>query len=87
MVSVGVRQLRDQVSQLLERVRNEGEVIEITYHGEAVARLVPVKRPAPDAAEAAAFWSDLDQLAAEIGANWPDDVTAVDAVAEGRRDL
>jgi hypothetical protein len=42
--------------------------------------------PAPaEPAELAAMWSDLDQLAAEIGANWPAHVTAVEAVREDRR--
>lgn len=87
MVSVGVRELRDHVSKLLQQVRDQGEVIEITYHGEAVARLVPVKPAHVEPAEMAAVWSDLDQLAAEIGASWPEQVSAADAVAEDRREL
>ena len=31
----------------------------------------------------AAVWADLDQLAAEIGARWPEGVTAAEAVADG----
>ena len=87
MVSVGVRELRDRVSELLRRVRNEGEVIEVTYHGEAVAHLVPVKPASVEPTEMAAVWANLDQLAVEIGANWPEDVTAMDAVSEDRREL
>lgn len=91
MVSVGVRELREHMSKLLERVRTQGEVIEITLHGETVARLVPVHPPAAAEGELegkmAALWADIDQLAAEIGANWPQGISAVDAVRETRREL
>jgi hypothetical protein len=49
--------------------------------------LIPVpsaKRPAK-AAAAEAVWADLDQLAAEIGAHWPQGVTAVEAIRADRR--
>lgn len=42
MTTVGVRELRQQASVLLERVA-AGEVVEITNHGRPVARLVPVR--------------------------------------------
>lgn len=44
MVRVGVRELRQQASVLLDQVA-AGEVVEITNHGRLVARLVPA-RPA-----------------------------------------
>lgn len=44
MESVGVRELRQRASALLERVQ-EGVTIEITNHGHPVARLVPIPRP------------------------------------------
>ncbi len=87
MVSVGVRELREQVSKLLQRVRDEGEIVEITYHGEVVARLVPARPASVQPAEMAAVWTDLDQLAAEIGAHWPENISATEAVRQERRDL
>lgn len=87
MTSIGVRQLKEQTSQILKQVREQGASYEVTYHGRVVARLVPVNQPDLAAEEMAAIWTDLDQLAAEIGKAWPDDVTAADAVSEGRRDL
>ncbi len=41
MATVGVRELRQEASRLLERVA-AGETIEITNHGRPVARLVPI---------------------------------------------
>ena len=87
MTSIGVRQLKEQASQILRQVREEGASYEVTYHGRVVARLVPVNQPDVTAEETAAVWTDLDLLAAEIGKMWPDDVSAVEAVSEGRREL
>lgn len=88
MVTVGIRELKQQTSKILRRVREEGEIIEITYHGETVARLVPVIPPPESSNEdVAAIWANLDQLTAEISAKWPEGVSAVDAIRDVRREL
>lgn len=88
MATVGVRELKEQTSQILRRVREGRETIEVTYHGKVVARLVPVEEPKIDnSAEIAAVWAEMDRLAAEIGARCPVGVSATDAVREGRREL
>jgi len=43
MHSVGVRELRQSASKLLDQVK-DGAVIEITEHGVPVARLVPITK-------------------------------------------
>ncbi len=43
MGSIGVRELRQQASKLIERVR-AGESIEITSHGHLAAMLVPAQQ-------------------------------------------
>ena len=100
MRSVGIRELRERASEIIGWVRNEGVEIQITYYGRPVARLVPVLPEAEEnsssagipssgrsSEDLAAVYTTLDQLAAEIGARWPEGVSAVDAVAEDRRDL
>lgn len=87
MVTIGIRELKQQTSKILRRVREEGEIIDITYHGEIIARLVPVAPTEPTDEELAAIWADLDQLTAEISARWPEGVSAVDAIRDVRRDL
>lgn len=87
MVSMGVREFKQKVSEVLRRIQDTGEVVEITNRGETVARLVPVKQPQLSREEAAAVWTTMDQLADEISAEWPQGVTALGAVAESRRDL
>jgi prevent-host-death family protein len=87
METVGVRELKQRTTQVLRRVREKKEKIQVTYRGKVVALLVPVsesERPAASAAESAA-WADLDELAAEIGAHWPAGVSAVDAIRQDRR--
>jgi prevent-host-death family protein len=85
--TVGVRELRDGATELLRRVRDDGETIEVTYHGRVVARLVPVRDPDEPAASASAWRAQADALAVRIGRAWPADVSAVEAVREQRRDL
>lgn len=87
MTDVGIRELKANTSEIMRRVRERGEVIDITYHGEVVARLVPVRSPVPVPADVTALLTDLDQLAAEISANWPAGVSALDALQDVRREL
>lgn len=44
MAEVGIRALRDKLSQYLDRVR-DGEELTVTDRGRAVARIVPVSQP------------------------------------------
>ncbi len=85
MITIGVRELKDNLSSVLQRVRAERETIDITHHGQMIARLVPVEPPPPAADEIEALMTDLATLAAEIGRQWPAGVSAFEAIAEERR--
>jgi len=87
MRSIGVRELKEQATRILRRVREKGEEVQVTYRGRPVARLIPVSGPRSSTRERAAVWSDLDRLAVEIGARWPVGLKAAEAVREGRREL
>lgn len=82
MVTVGIRELKQQASELVRLVRETGNEVQVTYHGEIVALLIPVKPTRKDVKKS---WAKLDNLAAEIGVRWPKGVSAVDAVTEARR--
>ncbi len=82
MVTVGIRELKQQTSELIRRVRERGDEIYVTHHGKVVARIVPVLAEPEDDTLA---WESLDRLAAEIGNRWPEGVPASQAVSEGRR--
>jgi prevent-host-death family protein len=87
MRSLGIRELREQLSQVLQRVRDEGEIVEITYYGQVVARLVPASPVTRSGEETMAILTDMDSLAAEIGRQWKNEISAVEAVREVRREL
>jgi prevent-host-death family protein len=87
MVSVGLKELRDHASALVRRVREEGEIIEITYHGEAVARIVPVRPVSPTDVEVDAMFTRLDALTAEIRARRLEGVSTEKVINDIRRDL
>ena len=82
MVTVGVRELKQQASELVRLVRETGKEVQVTYRGQVVALLIPVKRTQKDDKNA---WTKLDHLAAEIGARWPEGVSAAEAISEARR--
>ena len=82
-MEVGVRKLKQKASQLVRLVREQGQVIQITYHGKVVAKLSPTG-PGTRATESEEAWATLEQLALEIGAAGPEGLSAVEAVAESR---
>ena len=84
MVTVGVRELKQQASKLIRLVRETGSEVRVTHRGQVVALLIPVTPLKSNAGEKHS-WASLDTLSAEIGARWPKGVTAAEAVAEGRR--
>jgi prevent-host-death family protein len=83
MASVGVRELRQRASELLRRVE-QGETIEITDRGRAVAMLTPLPedplvrlRASGDLADSEGDIADLPQpLALPAGSEAPSSVLA-----------
>ncbi len=78
MITVNVRELKQKARQLIRRICELGEEIQITDRGEVVALLVPAKR-ADDA------WIKLDKLAEEIGAYAKTNESGSTAISEWRR--
>lgn len=87
MRAVGVWELKEHASEILRRVRERGESVDVTYHGRIIARIVPLQELPGSRQELREFWVDWDQLAEQIGAEWPEGVSALDAVNDVRRDL
>lgn len=87
MRAIGIRELKARASQVIRRVRERGEEIEVTHHGKVVARLVPASRTVARHGTSASVWSTLDRVAKDIGAAWPKGRSATAVVREGRRDL
>jgi len=78
--------LKERASEILRRVREDGDVFEVSYHGRVIARLVPVTQPNFEN-DLTGFARNWEQLTRAISAQWPEGVSAVDAVREGRREF
>ena len=87
MPQVGVRELKLRANEILRRVREDQETFTVTYRGRVVAKLVPAEDMPTERARAAVVWTQMDELAREIGAYWPPEVSAAEAVKEQRREL
>ena len=87
MEKVGIKQLKQDASAILKSVRDNNETIEVTYRGDTIAQIVPVITREERLRNLQAAWARMDKLAEEISEHWPEGVSAVDAVREGRREL
>lgn len=86
MSSVGVRELKEQTSEIVRRVREDGETIDITYRGEIVATITPKRTLPPD--EDRAFWDEQRRLVREIGKQLGDKpIDVVELLREERREF
>lgn len=86
MVTIGIRELKQQTSKILRRVREDGETIEITYYGKAVAHLIPINPPTITTKEMDAVLDDIHQLSIEISTKWPSNISTQDAIEDVRRE-
>ena len=95
MVAIHVNELKERTEEVLRRLREMGEPVEIFDDGRMIAKLVPADEDAGVTGEAsaakdertAAIWDELERLSVEIGRQWPAGVSAVQAVRDDRRDL
>lgn len=87
MTEVGIRQLKQEASEILRLVRENKETVTITYRGKAVAKLVPCENLEDKRSEAMTVWTEMEELSREIGRHLPPGVSGVEAVSEQRREL
>jgi prevent-host-death family protein len=81
MPEVGVRELKNRVSEIVRAVREEGAEYVITYRGRPAARLVPIATE-EDSEQA---WQELERLSQEVSARWKSDKSALELLDEVRR--
>jgi len=78
MPLIGVRKLREEMSQVLRRVCEEGEKYIITHRGRPVAILLPLDMERLEEAvvaigrEQALGWDEYERLAEEVRRRWPE---------------
>ena len=93
MARVGVRELKNQTTEIIRDVRENRAEYVVTYHGRPVAVLLPVgeewleaetRRAVESAEPGEDVWIELEALREEIGESWQSDKTAVELVSEKR---
>ena len=84
MAEIGVRELKENTSEIMRRVREKKESFDITYRGRVVAWLVPVDRPEKEE-DWRQVWAEMDELTDEIAKRLPPGVSAAELVSKQRR--
>jgi prevent-host-death family protein len=82
--TVGIRELKANISDILRQVEEKGEIVEVTRHGNVVARLVPARSRLSDA-EIRASLASLDALAAEISKHIKGPTNVAEMLSDMRR--
>lgn len=94
MPRVGVRDLKNQATEILRNVRENQAKYVITYRGRPMAVILPVdeqwlEAEIEQAIEAATpsedVWAELEALRQEIDQSWRSEKTAVELISEQRR--
>jgi prevent-host-death family protein len=94
MPQVGVRELKNEASEIIRAVREERIEYVVRHRGRPVAVILPLdegwqeaeaQRVAAEVRASSDFWDRLETLGAQIAARWQNDKTAVELIEEQRR--
>ena len=93
MSTIGIKELQERAEDLVNRVEETGESIEIVVHGRVAARLVPSRwtdevEPLSEAerAQTEEALARLKEIGEKLSKHWPEGVSAVDAIRDVRRE-
>ncbi|CAN5763752.1 hypothetical protein BH10CHL1_BH10CHL1_39980 [soil metagenome] len=95
MREIGVRELKNQATEILREVREQQAEYIVTYHGKPVARILPFDAPinsgrddsvASSGSAPEDIWAEWDELSRKIDQTQPIMQSAVDILFEMRRD-
>lgn len=85
MKTMGVKELKKRLSEVLREVEDTGQVIGVSNRGRVVTRLVPMHAARASKHDPRATIADIDALAAAISDGVPADVSVDDAINDIRR--
>ena len=87
MSDIGVRELKTRASEIIRKVKEEGERYIITYRGRPVAAIVPVDDAQAESNAQAGIlaWDELVQLGQQISQEWNSPQTSAEILSEMRR--
>jgi prevent-host-death family protein len=96
VTQIGVRELKNQATEIIREVREQHAEYIVTYRDRPVARLAPLapegpdaqpaKRASPQRVELEALWAEWDALAQEIDEHWQGDKSVLETLLEMRRE-
>lgn len=88
MKTVEVDELKERIDEILRMVEEQGETFEITDHGNAIARIVPVdEAQSSTKRDLIPFWEEMERVATEIGSYLLGPVDVNEIIRDIRRDL
>ncbi len=92
MSLIGVRELREQTSEVIRRVRQDRAEYVVTYQGRPVAVILPLdagraEKEMVQASKKAVLdgWERYERLAEELRRAWPADLSTQDVIDSIRR--
>jgi prevent-host-death family protein len=92
MSLIGVRELRQQTSEVIRRVREDRAEYVVTYQGRPVAIILPLDagRAEKEMVQASRKvvldnWERYERLAEELRRDWPTDLSTQDMIDSIRR--
>ena len=92
MPLIGVRELKEQTSEVIRRVREERTEYVITYKGKPVAVLLPLDTARAEeamvqSAKTAAIsgWEEYERLTQELRDSWPEGLSTQEVIDAIRR--
>lgn len=92
MSLIGVRELREQTSEVIRRVREDRAEYVVTYQGRPVAIILPLdagraEKEMVQASRKAVLdnWERYERLAEELRRDWPTDLSTQDVIGSIRR--
>lgn len=94
VTQIGVRELKNQATEIIREVREQHAEYIVTYRGKPVAIVIPFvedwerrlpKQPAVDLAALEKRWAEWDELAREVDEDWQSELGAVELLSRDRR--
>jgi prevent-host-death family protein len=92
MSLIGVRELREQTSEVIRRVREDRAEYVVTYQGRPVAIILPLdagqaEKEMVQASKKAVLdnWERYERLADELRRDWPSNLSTQDVIDSIRR--
>lgn len=86
---IGIRELKNQASDIVRQVREEAAEYVITHHGQPVAILRPIREEDEEMLQkqkSLEAWQNLQELGALLSQNAPDNKTAVETLTDMREE-